>query len=412
MKLKSGIHCENNKGTEDERNMKTILKSFMHLIIICFIIAFTIYCFIFINNVVPLVSGSYPALGDYYIFFDQNEDNSIFATVYYQQEIYSEPVDLNNLYLYADATRHYSLKKEDIYSDSQIRKMLLERGLAKIVDESIASKEEISYQTKAIKNEVGIWDNTKNNQSYISLHYIYYKINCFLISNLGVILKWIVFTGISISTIYFAIRKWISRRRIDTIFMGGVSSGKTTVLKRIEKPSITEGKLLAETTTTKTGQIVKCDRIAYKNKDIYPYLFDNQGDSYGEMIDAINKFGIKKSDKKVIVYVITFTKENSQSFFDYELVNSQISKAAVLVKSFKTSRSLKKVKKIIIFFNKCDLLYDSESEFLKNKYNIENKYKKSIDYQELYDYADAFIFGSALIGWGIDEVKDEILSIN
>ena len=69
-------------------------------------------------------------------------------------------------------------------------------------------------------------------------------------------------------------------------------------------------------------------------------------------------------------------------------------------------------KKIIVFFNKCDLLYDSESEFLKNKKNIEYKYKKSIDYKELYDYADAFIFGSALKGWGIDEVKDEIISIN
>lgn len=127
--------------------------------------------------------------------------------------------------------------------------------------------------------------------------------------------------------------------------MGGISSGKTTVLKRIKKPSITEGKLLTEVTTTKSGQIIKCDRIAYKNKNIYPYLFDNQGDNYGEMIDAINKFGLKKSDKKVMVYVISFTQKNSSSDFVYKLANSQISKAAVLIKSFKTSRSLKKVKK-------------------------------------------------------------------
>ena len=133
---------------------------------------------------------------------------------------------------------------------------------------------------------------------------------------------------------------------------------------------------MTEVTTTKSGQIIKCDRIAYKNKDIYPYLFDNQGDNYGEMIDAINKFGLKKSDKKVMVYVISFTQKNSSSDFDYKLANSQISKAAVLIKSLKTSRSLKKVKKIIVFFNKCDLLYDNETEFIKNKKNIEALYKK------------------------------------
>ena len=226
------------------------------------------------------------------------------------------------------------------------------------------------------KNEVGIWKIAEKNKSFITLHSIYNKLKSFIISNLGRIIKWIIFTGIGFSTLFLLLKKWISRRRIDTILMGGISSGKTTVLKRIEKPSITEGKLLTEVTTTKSGQIIKCDRIAYKNKDIYPYLFDNQGDNYGEMIDAINKFGLKKSDKKVMVYVISFTQKNSSSDFDYKLANSQISKAAVLIKSFKTSRSLKKVKKIIVFFNKCDLLYDNETEFIKNKKNIEALYKK------------------------------------
>lgn len=392
--------------------MKKILKYFMCAIFFCFILGFLFYCIIFWDRVVSLVTGSYPAAGEYYISFYQDEDDNVIASVCYEQLIYKEPIDLSNLNLYVKSTRSYVINKDDIYDDSQIRKMLLEKGLAKIIDENIATKEEISYQTNAIKNEAGVWDIAEKNKSFITLHSIYNKIISFLKSNLGLIMKWIIFTGVGVSTLFLLLKKWILSRKIDTIFMGGISSGKTTVLKRIEKPNITEGKLSAEATTTKTGQIVKCDRIAYKNKDIYPYLFDNQGDNYGEMIDAINKFGIKKSDKKVMVYVISFTKENAPSDFDYRLANSQISKAAVLVKSFKTSRSLKKVKKIIVFFNKCDLLYDNESEFLKNIKSIEALYKKTTDYQEIYDYADKIIFGSALKGWGIDEVKDEILSIN
>lgn len=392
--------------------MKNVLKYFMYTIILCFALGLMFYCIIFWNKVVSLVTGSYPAVGNYYISFHQDEDDNVTASVYYEQGIYNEPIDLSNLNLYVKSNRGYFINKDDIYDDSQIRKMLLEQGLAKIIDENIATKKEISYQKNAKKNEVGIWEIAEKNKSFITLHSIYNKLKSFIRSNLGRIIKWIIFTGIGASTLFLLFKKWISRRRIDTILMGGISSGKTTVLKRIEKPSITEGKLLTEVTTTKSGQIIKCDRIAYKNKDIYPYLFDNQGDNYGEMIDAINKFGLKKSDKKVMVYVISFTQKNSSSDFDYKLANSQISKAAVLIKSFKTSRSLKKVKKIIVFFNKCDLLYDNETEFLKNKKNIEALYKKTTDYQEIDDYADTIIYGSALKGWGIDDVKDEILGIN
>lgn len=392
--------------------MKKTLKIMLFIIAyICFIIVLS-YCISGFSKCISLVTGNYPAVGNYYISFSADKNETISANVYYKQDIYDEAIDLSNLEIYVKKNVGYYIDKKDIYNDKQIRKMLLQEGLAKIIDKNIATKEEISYQTKAIKEENGIWNTGENKKNYISLHSIFDKIILFSGSNLGEILKWIIFTGVGLSTIYCFIKKKISKRKIDIVLMGGISSGKTTILRRMEKPNITEGKLLAEATTTKTEQIVKCDRIAYKNKDIYPYLFDNQGDKYGEMIDAINKFGIKKSDKKVMIYVISFTKANSLSDFDYKLANSQISKAAVLVKSFKTSRSLKKVNRIIIFFNKCDLLYSSESEFLKNKIDIENKYyKETTDFQEIKDYADAIIYGSALKGWGIEELKEEILSI-
>lgn len=383
----------------------------MGIFYFCFCVVLS-YCVSHLEQVISLISGKYPAVGNYYISFDQDDNEPVTAKVYYEQIIYNEAVDLSNLELYVKQNIGYKIKKSDLYSDDQIRKMLLKQGLAKIIDENVATKEEISYQTKAIKKENGIWNISEKNNGSWNLHLLYNKITLFFISNIGKILHWMIFTGIGVSTIYFILKKIISKRKIDAILMGGISSGKTTILKRIEKPNITEGKLLAGATTTKAQQIVKCDRIAYKNKDIYPYLFDNQGDRYGEMIDAINKFGIKKSSKKVMVYVISFTKANSSATFDYGIANSQISKAAVLVKSFKTSTSLKKVGRIIIFFNKCDLLYKSEAEFLGNKKDIENKYKETTDYQEIIEYSDAIIFGSALKGWGLEELKDEILKIS
>ena len=392
--------------------MKKILKYFMYAIFyLCFLFVAN-YCTAYFSKAVSFVTGVYPATGNYYITFNEDKNENITANVYYKQDIYDEPINLSNLELYVKKGVSYNIDKDAIYDDNKIRRMLLKSGLAKIIDENKTNKEELSYQAEAIKNGNGVWYTEESNKKLISAHMIFNKLILFFTSNLWKILKWIIFTGIGVSTIYFFIKKQISKRKIDTILMGSKSSGKTTVLKRIEKPNITEGILLAEATTTKEEQIVKCDRIAYKNRDIYPYLFDNQGDNYGKMIDAINKFGIKKSDKKVMVYVISFTQTDSSSDFDSRIANSQISKAAVLVKSFKTSCSLKKVSRIIIFFNKCDLLYSSEAEFIKNKQNIENKYKELTDYQEIEDYADAIIFGSALKGWGIEELKAEILSIS
>ena len=79
--------------------------------------------------------GSYPAAGDHYIQFGQNEDDDVTAIVYYQQEIYDEEIDLSNLGLYMKKNIGYRIDKGDIYDDDRIRKMLLLEGLAKMIME-------------------------------------------------------------------------------------------------------------------------------------------------------------------------------------------------------------------------------------------------------------------------------------
>lgn len=188
----------------------------MKKIFYCFIILLIFYLAIFLvfysEQIVCLVSGKYPAFGSYYITFMLDEEQNIVADVSYFQNIYIETIDLSNLDLYISDSGHYNIDKDQIYSDSEIRKMLLEQGLAKIIDKNIASKDEIKCENQAIKEENGIWKTQSDNKS-LTLHSIFEKILFFLYSNLWSFIKWIVFSVIGISTICNAIKKILSKKR-------------------------------------------------------------------------------------------------------------------------------------------------------------------------------------------------------
>ncbi len=62
---------------------------------------------------------------------------------------------MSNLELYMKKNIGYRIDKGDIYDDDRIRKMLLLEGLAKMINEDIATKEEISYRSKALKKKKG-----------------------------------------------------------------------------------------------------------------------------------------------------------------------------------------------------------------------------------------------------------------
>lgn len=380
------------------------LLGFCGVIVIC-------YCLTHMDNIVNLVA--YPAGGNHYISFYENDEKRIITTVYYKQIKYEGELDFENLELYIRPNRGYVISREDNYSVEKIREYLLIKGLAKISDEKKASVEELGFQNQAIESEVGIWRTGDTNVSTPKFFIMYSKVIDFLFSNVGKILLYVLSSVIGLSVVLDILIKIRSRRRIDVIFMGGISSGKTTLIRRIQSPGLSDGELLTEVSPTHGSDIIQGNRIPYKKKDIYTSLFDNPGDSHGEMVDAINKFKIQKSENKVVVYVISFTRFNSRKLgkelnFDLNLVNSQISKATAMVKMLKTSQSLKKVKKIIVFFNKCDLLYEDEASFMNSYSDIEKKYKEANDFNELKRYADILIYGSALKPWKVNKLMDEI----
>ena len=386
------------------------LRYLIYYVLFSVFIIFACWTVFHIENVAYLVTGEYPALGKYYIRFNKDEEE-ILINVYYKQSIYNEEIDLSNLILYVENGAEYCIENpENIYDDDEIRKILLENGLAELKNVNIAVNEEIEAQNRAIKKQNGVWNEEKSNK--IKLHSIFNTIFRFLDSYLGKVLKWFVVSIGAGSVLLLIVKKILAYRKIDTIFMGGISSGKTTIIRRFEDPNITEGRLRAEATSTKSRKVSKGSRIPSGNKDIYPQLYDNPGNELGKMMDELKRFVFNKSEKRVVVYVISFTKDNKQFNDDQEYINKEIIRAATLIQILKTSKAIKRANKIIVFFNKCDLIYKNEEDYIKDEDNdyirIRDMYKDIDELKIISSYADCVLYGSAIKGWGISKLVDNI----
>ncbi len=387
------------------------LRWIVYFVLFLFFTICTCWMMFHIENVAYLVTGQYPALGKYYICFTKDEED-ILSNVYYKQIIYDEKINLSNLILYVKEGEEYCIEnKKDIFDDDKIRISLLENGLAELIDVDIATLEEVKAQTEAIKKQNGAWKESNSNN--MSFHKIFNTIFQFFDGYLGKVLICIICILPIGGFILFIIKKIISFIRIDAIFMGGTSSGKSTIFERLKNPNITEGRLLAESTSTKSRNIAKGIRVPYGNRDIYLRLYDNPGNELGKMMDELKKIAFNKSEKRVVIYALSFTKEYEYTQIDQEYIIREINKAATLVQVLKTSKAINRANKIIVFFNKCDLVYKSEQEFLEDKKHIKikNIYGKREDLDILNRFADIILYGSALKGWEISELVENIKSL-
>lgn len=384
------------------------LRGILYFIISILLIMCGCWMIYHIENVAYLVTGNYPALGKYYISFSNTEENTVASEVYYKQMIYDEEIDLSNLTLYLGEGEEYCIEEKSIYNDNEIRIMLLENGLAELIDCDVASVNEINAQSNAIDKQRGGWD--VNYSKKITMHTIFNNIFHFFDSHVGEILVWFLLIMPIGYGLLCVIKKIIAYRKIDTIFMGEISSGKTTIIRRLQNPNVTEARLVRDITTTKAREILKGARIPCGNKDIYPQLYDNSGNEVGEMLDGLKRFRFSSGEKRVVIYVLSITKDDKWREDDYDYINREIIRAAMLIRILKTSKSIKMANKIIVFFNKCDLIYESEEEFLKDKElaKIKSIYKNSDDLNAIYNYADDILYGSAIKGWGISELMEKV----
>lgn len=371
--------------------------------------------------------GEYPAGGGYNIVFYEKESDYL-ATVTYKKIIYEkEIIDIDNLMIYPDYVNGYafSINKDDIYSDEKIKELLLSMGVATIIDESKARSEEIEAQNKAQKEKLGYWSIDKKNDIIekegqenddFNIHELINWLKKYYKSIMYIAVKTILGvlgTGVIIG----ALIKFCRRNNVDIIFWGEIASGKTTVLNRLAHPEITKTQLL-KITSTKAPSIVKSARIALGKRDIYPYLRDNSGQAYAEMFDSVNKKMFSNPYKMLIVTVALNPCKSTEKEIDKKYLASEISKAIQIISIVNESKKLKSINKSIIFINKCDLIYGSEQEMIEDKYEKVNIIlKEAYDYQMILDLKDRnrekiyIVYGSALEGWGMYDIKNIIENI-
>ncbi|MDE5589650.1 MAG: hypothetical protein K2J60_11010, partial [Acetatifactor sp.] len=232
------------------------------------------------------------------------------------------------------------------------------------------------------------------------------------------IIKYII-AIFGLGTIASIIIKIVRRNNVDVIFGGELSSGKTTIFKRLENPEITESELLS-ITSTKSTKKQRGTRIAVGKRDIYPLMLDNPGQQYADIFDGINKRFLC-NPHRILIYAIALFPENKS---DEDIHKNdqyrigQIHKAIQLLSIVLKSKTVKSLDKIVVFVNKMDLLYENEVAFSKVNRNNEgiNLLKKINGFEELneiiaYSPKVEIIYGSALKGWGIYKIRDIIKGV-
>lgn len=396
-----------------ERSGKHMIRKYLR-----YMIYFVIYIGVLIlitwlihrtENVAYFVTGEYPVLGEYYISFSKEDDITV-GSVYYRQFIYNEEIDLTNLILHLKEDEEYIIDdKKNIYNDKEIRINLLKSGWAELEDVESAPILEQAAQEEAIEKKQGVW-NTETKHGKIKLHSILNGVILSLDSDIGKILI-AVGKMIGFVTIIWAIVCLVMRHRnIDVILMGGTSSGKSTTISRLRHPYITENELLTSV-PTKVKEVTR-EKFPYGKMIIRTSLYDFPGNQLGKMVGELKRNIFLKGEKQVVIYVVSFTAYSDEEK-DTKYMYEEITKAAAVIQILNNKRLIKGKLKIIVFFNKCDLLYDSEQLLLKDEehQNVKNKYDGAESYETVCRLADYVIYGSAIKGWKTNELVKQMIDM-
>lgn len=402
---------------------------------VCVIIGVILFLIVFVgigmekSVLVHFFWGEYPIQGDYYIEFSSN-NGTYDATLKYYDEIYTkEKIDTANLKIFPNLvnTCMFQIDKDIVYDNDKLKEFLLLNGLAKIVDKNKATSEETEAQNYAKENMLGCWSQKKadftENEGQLNNEFSVLKLINWLKTYYASIVYLIIRFVIAVLGITFIIScliKFFRRNNVDIIFWGEIASGKTTVAYRLRKPEISKTELL-QITSTKGTSINKAGRIAFGKKDIYPYLIDNPGQQYDKMFDKVNK-GIFSNPHQILLITIALGQGNEtlDRHIDNPYLEGEISKAVQIITIVTGSKKLKKSSRtIILFINKCDLLYKNEQELFndENKEKVNSCLKKAFDYELLLELEERNlqnvhrVYGSALEGWGISNIRDIIEKI-
>jgi len=190
-----------------------------------------------------------------------------------------------------------------------------------------------------------------------------------------------IILGITISAIIVTIFKLIKylckkyKTSKEVIYVGDMATGKTELSKVLPHPN----SIRKNGNYTPSRAVRKAGPVKIKNNDGYTSFngttVDTPGGSNEALLSLLKNKRITQSGK-IIIIVLAHTKSSNNCSVDHNYLNEQydrIDKVIILeINNYK-----KRVSKIIIFINKCDILPQSyQSDWGKTEETI---YKKHLD---------------------------------
>lgn len=316
---------------------------------------------------------------DYYVIYENDSDDNIAIEIGKQETLINEAygeIDLDNLAFFPMQIRtHFSFHVDDADTlDNEVKRKLLYYGYAQIIDETVATAEELEAQEHAVSNRLGGWKETVNNQEEgydpgkdlgeiskkdgfkelaATIAGIFSKVVNFCIQNYQFIISIILGCGIS-GMVYKRIRT-----RKKTIFLGGANGcGKTTLKILISHPDVSVDDLLKQSPTLKLNseRVIRDDKN--RRLTLKADVLDPPGHELHHVIDKLSRFHKAWWRKYVVIIILAPTKANRGDLIDNEYIEQQYQTLKNLWVPVLYARSIVKLETVVLFLNKGDLLDD------------------------------------------------------
>lgn len=354
---------------------------------------------------------------DHYLFIYSDEEGNPVIEVGERTALIEDAVnslDLDNLEIYMpnDSTSviFHADDSEIDTLEKRVREELLQFGHAKLVDESIATEEELSAQEQAKEQGYGIWSSEEDDEdedekpekiSMITRLVGWVKGNY----------QWLLTIIVSLGIIQ-AIAKYLYRKlhiRKKTIFLGGgVSSGKTTLRALLMNPELSEDELLSQSPTLKSVS----ERMIRDNRNnrltLEACIMDNPGNDLHKAIDTLN--GGSVFEKDVLIIVFSPMKENNRrNYIDDAYVKDQLATCQKFWIPLLKADTIANPESVIVFVNKSDLFNEPEvlDELFKEHRELIKKTCMEIKRGGSVDYS--YIRGSVVKRNGLNKIMNILI---
>lgn len=308
----------------------------------------------------------------YYFRYSNDGENNVEFEIYKNDNSLNEVFDnlnFENLEFFplkTDMFIFFPLDNDNMKSvDNEIYLSLLRQGYVRIVDESIATQEEIDAQEKAKDQHLGGWEIelvNENGEKESVWRSWWNKIVEFLGENYQFIVSTMAGCGL-LAYIAKKIYKLLHTRKKVVLLGGANASGKTTLRNSMMNPDASIDDLINSSPTLK---VVK-ERVIRDDTNhkvlLSASIIDPPGHELSHSIDCLSKYNEIFLAKYVVIIILAPCKGYSkeQAEYSHQYINDQCETINKLWIPLLQANSTIYPEQVILFINKKDLFKDDKN---------------------------------------------------